>query len=491
MSSAGLDSNKLEELLDRRSRRLRTLVLLLTIGISVGVAMYAMVRFVPPRPYGLAEDFRVFYAAAKILAAGGNPYHLRTLQAMEQAAQHYPPHGLRPIPDSFAYLPVAATLLGPLTVLSFWPSYILFTAIGLLALLVVTAFLAKDLGWRRVGTLELGVVACWIVVLGFSGGQFDALMLAVLGGAMLLAWHDRPLPAGLVLGLVWIKPDLLWPAPIFLFLALLNRRARAFWFAGGFAVTSVLCLSLHANLLPAWWVALRSFVGTVAGRRPDLAGLPGLLGVAPKGWRLGAGMVAPGTFLVVGVALVSMGVFSVWMMTSSDWRRVSAVGRIAWGVALPVAIWLAAAPYALPNDDVLLLPLFMLTVGRDARRVHGLGLGLALLVLVGFLLIWPLGVIPWSAGLLALAGLAVVLWRRRTDVRLTGFGAGLCLLALGILPTVWPLHLLRVGLTPVAVLLLVVEGARTCWMEVGGAGTGPAYVLDQQVGQEAAAAAGG
>ena len=491
MSSADPDPNKLEDLLDRRSRRLRALVLLLAMGMSVGVAIYAVTRFVPPRPYGLADDFRVFFAAAKLMAGGGDPYHLRTLQAVEQAVQHYPPHGLQPILDRFAYLPVAATLLGPFTILGFWASYVLFTAIGLVALLVVTAFLARDLGWRRVGLLELGVVACWIVVLGFSAGQFDALMFAVLGGAMLLAWHDRPLPAGLVMGLVWIKPDLLWPAPIFLFLALLNRRAQAFWFAGGFAATSVLCLSFHANLLPAWWGGLRDFAASVAGGQPDLAGLPGLLGAAPNGWGLGTGLVAPGTLLVIAVALVAMGVFAVWMMTSSDWRRVSAVGRIAWGVGLPVAIWLAATPYAHPNDDVLLLPLFMLTVGRDARRVHGLGLGLALLVLVWFLLIWPSGVIPWPVGLLALAGLAVVLWRRRTDVHLTGFGAGLCLLALATLPVVWPFHLLRVGLTPVAVLLLVVEGARTCWMEVGGAGTGPAYVVDQQAGLEAASAAAG
>ena len=308
---------------------------------------------------------------------------------------------------------------------------------------------------------------------------------------MLLAWHDRPLPAGLVLGLVWIKPDLLWPAPLFLFLALLNRRAQAVRFAIGFAAISVVCLSVHADLLPAWWVALRGFAATVAHGQPDLAGLPGLLGAAPKGWGLGTGLAAPGTMVVIAVALVSMGVFATWMMTSSDWMRVSAVGRVAWGVGLPVAIWLAATPYAHPNDDVLLLPLFMLTVGRDARRVHGRGLGLALLVLVWFLLVWPSEVIPWPVGLLVLAGLAVVLWRRRTDVSLTGFGAGLCLLALAVLPVVWPFHLLRVGLTPVAVLLLVVEGARTCWMEVGGAGTGPAYVVDTQAGSEAASAPAG
>ena len=491
MSSAGLDQSRLEELLDRRSRRLRALVLMLAMGSSVGVAIYGLINLVALHPYGLADDFRVFFAAAKVVAGGGNPYRPGALTAVEQAVQHYPHHGLQPILDSFAYLPVAATLLGPLTILGFWPSYTLFTVIGLLALLVVTAFLARDLGWRRIGTLEFGVAVCWIVVLGFTSGQFDALMFAVLGGAMLLAWHDRPLPAGLVLGLVWIQPDLLWPAPIFLFLALANRHAQASRFAVGFAATSVLCLGVHANLLPAWWVALRHFAASLARGQPDLAGLPGLLGAAPKAWGLGTGILAPGTFAVIAVALVCMGVFSVWMMTSSDWMRVSAVGRVAWGVGLPVAIWLAATPDAHPHDDVLLLPLFMLTVGRDARRVHGRGLGLALVVVVWFLLIWPSELIPWPLGLLALAGLSVVLWRRRTDVALTGFGAGLCLLALAILPVVWPLHLLRVGLTPVAVLLLVVEGARTCWMEVGGAGTGPAYVVDPQSGSEAASAPAG
>ena len=144
-------------------------------------------------------------------------------------------------------------------------------------------------------------------------------------------------------------------------------------------------------------------------------------------------------------------------------------------MALPVGIWLLATPYAHPNDDLLLLPLFMLTVGRDARRVHGLGLGLSLVALVLLLLIWPAEVIPWALGLLLLALLAAAAWHWRTDIRLTGFGAGLCVLVLATLPPVWSFHLLAVGLTPIAVLILVVEGARTCWIEVGGAGTGPAY----------------
>jgi len=121
------------------------------------------------------------------------------------------------------------------------------------------------------------------------------------------------------------------------------------------------------------------------------------------------------------------------------------------------------------------LPLFMLTVGRDARRVHGLGLGLSGATLVLLLLVWPAQVVPWPLGLLLLAVLAVALWHWRTDIRLTGFGAGLCVLVLATLPPIWSFHALAVGLTPIAVLIVVVEGARTCWMEVGGAGTGPAY----------------
>ena len=478
MASPGQGSVTLEEVLDRRSRRLRILVLLLSVGISVGLAIFAVTRLVPPRPYGLADDFRVFYAAAKVLAAGGNPYRPDALQAVEQAAQRYPPTGLQPILDSFAYLPVAALVLVPLTALGFWPAYALFTATGLVALVLVTGLLGRDLGWRRLGGLEVGVAASWIVVLGLSSGQFDALMFAAVGGAMLLAWHERPLPAGLVMGLVWVKPDLLWPAPLLLFLVLIGQGTKGWRFAVGFAATSAVCLSLYPELISSWWTAALSFGASVARQQPDLAGLPSLAGAAPASWRLSPGILAPGTLVVVLVALLAIGVFAAWMMTSNDWARVSLVGKISWGVGLPLAIWLAATPYAHPNDDVLLLPLFMLTVGRDARRVHGPGLGLALIAVIWLLLIWPSGVVPWPVGFAALALLAIGLWHWRTDVRLTGFGAGLSLLSLVILPAVWPFHLLQVGLTPIAALILVVEGARTCWMEVGGAGTGPAYVTD-------------
>lgn len=477
----------LEALLERRSRRLRGLVLAISAGCSLGLAIYAIYRFIPPQPYGLADDYRVFMAAARLLAAGHDPYRLAALQSAEQALKRYPT--LDPTLDSFAYLPFTAVLLEPLAKLPFWTSYVIFTCFGALMAVLTLVLLARDLGWTRIAPLLLGVLVSWVAMLGFAAGQFDALLLAALAGSLLLAWHDRPLFAGLVLGLVWIKPDLLWPAPMFLFLTLWPRRPKAWWFALGFAVASAVCLALSASGVGEWWQAAHRFAAGVGQLQPDLAGLPGLLGAAPSKWGLGLGLLAPGTLAIIAASLVAMAIFATWMMVSEDWRRVSPVARIAWGVGLPVGIWLAAAPYAHPNDDLLLLPLFMLTVGRDARRVHGLGLGLALLVVVWLLLIWPSLVIPWFIGLGCLGVLAVALWQWRTNPRFTGFGAGLCVLTLVMLPPVFSFHLLRVGLTPIAVLVLVVEGARTCWMEVGGAGTGPAYVTESgtglQVGQSA------
>jgi len=467
------EGGSLEDLLGNRGRRLRRLVLLAALSCILGLAAFALPHEIPPRPGGLADDYRVFYAASELISRGANPYHLGILQAAEQAANHY--SSFNSVLDTFVDPPITAWGLVPLTHLPFWLSYAILTAVGVCLLVLTITLLARDLGWRHTTILAGSVVVSWIGLLGLLAGQFDAILFAALAGSMLLAWHERSFAAGLVLGLTLLKPTLLWPVPVFMFLALWPDRKRALHFATGFLLVAAGFLTVSWPLLVSWVHQLRVFGSAVGSQQPDLAGLPGLLGAAPHAWGLGTGFSAPVTIVVVATALASMVVFAVWMMVSPDWRRVSPVGRVTWAVALPVGIWLLATPYAHPNDDLLLLPLFMLTVGRDARRVHGLGLGLSAATLVLVLLIWPAEAVPWQVGFLVLAGLALGVWRRRTDIRLTGFGAGLCVLALATLPPVWSFHLLEVGLTPVAVLILVVEGARTCWMEVGGAGTGPAY----------------
>ena len=315
----------------------------------------------------------------------------------------------------------------------------------------------------------------WFKQQGFLYGQFDAVLLAAVGGAMLLAWHHRPLASGLVLGVLWLKPDLLWPAPIFLALALWPDRRRIFRFATGFAAVSLVALLASPGLLVPWGHALARFSAGIGTIQPNLSGLPSLQRAAPAAWGMTGHLLTPGTLAVIALALLGMVIFGWWLLAFSAWDRVTEVGRISWAVSVPVAIWLAATPYGHSNDDLLLLPLLVLILGRDVRRLHGSGLWLAMGVVLLVLLTWPAGVVPWQAALVVFGILAVALWRLREDQRLTGFGAGLAMLAVAYLPALDPIHLLPVSLTPLAALALVVEGGRTCWMEVGGAGTGPAY----------------
>jgi hypothetical protein len=352
-------------------------VLLISVGCSLSLAAYALTRFIPPRPYGLADDYRVFFAAARLLGGGHSPYDWGKLQAVEQLAQFY--SRLPTTLDSFANLPIAATLLEPLSKLPFWASYIAFTCFGAATALLMLALLARDLGWTRVAALVLGVLVSWIARLGFAAGPFDALMFAVLAGSMLLAWHDRPFLAGLVVALIWVKPDLLWPAPVFLFLVLWQRPRRAWWFAVGFAAVSALCLAASSGLLPAWWRAAHGFASGVGTQQPDLAGLPGLLRASPAGSGLGTGVLAPGTLVVIAGALVGMAVFAAWMMLSSDWRQVSPVGRIAWGGR--AAVGDLAAGNAIPPPQRRSAPAAIDHAdggpGRSARAWTRLGPGAA------------------------------------------------------------------------------------------------------------------
>jgi hypothetical protein len=463
----------LEELLESRSRRPRSLVLALVIGVSVGMVVLALARVFPPHAYGLASDFRVLYGAAKAMAAGQDPYAPHVLLRFLQLADPYSYQ--QPALNYFAYLPVTAVALEPLTLLPFWVAFVVLTALGAGAAGVVTVFLLRDLGWSHDRLTAAVALVSWVSFQGFLYGQVDALLLAALGGAMLLAWHNRPLAAGLVLGFLWVKPDLLWPAPIFLALALWPDRRRVLWFASGFAAISLVALLTSPGRLTSWGHALVRFSAGIGTTQPDLSGLPSLQQAAPSAWGLSGHLLTPGTLAVLSLALVGMAIFGAWLVTSTAWAGVTEVGRVSWAVSVPVGIWLAATPYAHSNDDLLLLPLLVLILGRDVRRLHGAGLWLAVAVVLLLLLAWPVGAVPWPVALGVFGILAVVLWRLREDARLTGFGAGLAVLAVAYLPVLDPIHLLSVSLTPVAALAVVVEGCRTCWMEVGGAGTGPAY----------------
>ncbi|MBV8196341.1 MAG: DUF2029 domain-containing protein [Candidatus Dormibacteraeota bacterium] len=361
-------------------------------------AAFAISRIFPPEPYGLADDWRVFVAASQLVQQGGSPYDTTAIHVAEQSAQHYAT--VQPSLDDFTDLPLVAVLLRVITWLPYWWSFAVFTALGVMLAATALWRWMRDTGWRTTGAWLVAAMCSWPMLLGFFSGQFDALLLAGTIGSLLLMRRNRPVLAALCMLAVLFKPHLLWPLPALLAVTWSPARERLRFIA-------VAAIALAAGALAGFLIVpgssqffghLLGFGSRVSAVQPDLSGIPGIVQHLPAG---GALVIVVATIGVVGV--VVLGVVGARQATSSFEVRATIV-------LTGVAVWLACAPYAHPNDDIVLFPLLALVAGADARHLA-----------------------TRSLPLLAVASLAV-------------------------LPMVWPFHVLTVPITPVAVALVALAG---------------------------------
>ncbi len=412
-------------------------------------AVFAIAHIVPPAPYGLADDWRVFYAAGQLGAQGGNVYDPAAMHVAEQAAQHY--GRVQPSLDDFTDLPVVAIVLRAFTWLPYWVSFAVFTALGAIASGIALHAWMRHAGWRPAPLWLAAAFCSWIMLVGLFAGQFDAVLLAAAIASLLLMRRDRPWIAGLCMAAVLLKPHVLWPLPLLVVAAWwLPDRTRAIRFAAAAGAALIGGAGAGFLLLPhsvSFFSHLLTFGGRVSAVQPDLSGIPGLLIHLPAGAEIGAATAVAGAAAVAVVAaLAARG-------------RLPVAGGGVGGDLIPLAglaLWLALTPYAHPNDDVLLLPLLVLLVGHrgawlDARWLE-VGIIGSLAAGAAFLSSAPLG----FAAVLAAAGLWT--WRRRALPAAAGAAIALC--ALALLPTVWPLHVVPVSLTPIAVAVTAVAAVQ-------------------------------
>ena len=159
-----------------------------------------------------AEDFAVFYAAGKLVAAG-------------DADLLYTPSAFTPIQNAllpahqevtlgYYNPPFFALLLAPLSRLSFDRAFQVWTAINI-GLVVLNSWLiwrtAEPLGraWRCV--LIAGFVTLYPLTFGLRLGQYSLILMASWSMAYLLLRAGRDRAAGLALAPLLIKPELLIP----------------------------------------------------------------------------------------------------------------------------------------------------------------------------------------------------------------------------------------------------------------------------------------
>lgn len=265
----------------------------------------------------------------------------------------------------FAYPPVVAAALGPLSRLSLQQAFAVFAGIGLFSALLSLGFLAKSLGLTSPRTAGiLLIVTLGFVPFGLNtvlGGQFSWLGIVVLSLVSAFLIRGEDFRAGLAMSLSYYKPPLF----VLLLLALIAVGKRRF--IGGFAAGAVVLMALTIALVGT--DGLRTYLDVAANYRygrtltdtmaiPSTAGM-GLVGMAVT---LTGSMSTAVVILAVPFLLL---VF--WI------RSLVASGALRSGLTLGVVSTVAFSLQINKYDLALLLPAALLMTSWHRSRTPGPG----------------------------------------------------------------------------------------------------------------------
>ena len=335
--------------MNRRARfRLRLLVLFLLV-LTVAYAR----QFAVSSTAG--QDFRVFYAAARVSASGASPYDWGALGRAEESLYNAPER-LRPGDRAYYEFlafpegPWLAAALVPLTALPWRAAFAVFDALLLAAMAAGALLIGRTLGWAgRPRTLAaLCVVLCPIGFLNLFMGQASAIVFFGLAAAWALARGGRPVWAGLLLTLSWIKPNI--GLPLVIVVALLEPAGLGRLLAGFLGGSAVAFLGAFAWLgtgFIQWPLQIPRMWQAVQGPQPDISSLesffyPGLSG--------------PPRTVALALALALAVAYGWWAL-----RRARGYDR---GLTV-LLLWLAALPFVQSYDLVLLTPVVLVLLGPD------------------------------------------------------------------------------------------------------------------------------
>jgi hypothetical protein len=317
----------------RLSRAARVRALLLAGAIFAGFDLflfnlYQYLRYLPGRPE--ISDFRAFYAAARVgTAQGWGAIYDRTrLEASLQAFWPGSPYVAFLNPPPLAWLFVPVSLLPPRAAFFAWAAF----AVAVLCACAVAVAPSRPAARTAAVLSVLGFLPTFSVV---TYGTVTPLLVAVLAGCWLLLRQERQVPAGLVLVLICLKPQVALLAPLTL-LAAGRLRCVIVWAMGTALVGLVSLLAIGEAGLLAWLQGLRDITLDPFLARYSVAD------VAGGGW---PGWAARG-------AVVVLALLAAWLSRQRG-------HEVAIAAAVPASLLVSG--HITPGDFVmLLLPIWLL-----------------------------------------------------------------------------------------------------------------------------------
>lgn len=316
-----------------------------------------------PNGVRMGVDIGISFGAAQVSLQGGNPYDRDAVLRAERALLRRDGYPAREIPPFRGFYrlsrrvgnpPLYFWALRPLLHLGFRTGAKLFIAAEYVAFALAFFVMLAGFGWRR------RLLPCLLFLAMpepvFATVYGNANVVAFVGIACALAlMRKHPIPAGGVLSLAWVKPQVALPvaALIVLFNAPRPRRMAAGF---GAATVGFFCLTL----LTTGWHSVLQWAHELVGYSGDLAAQTDMPTLSV--W------YSPASSVPMRLAFEALFLGLACALTGWWWWRNRS------GMPLPLArsgwlwaVWMLATPFDHWHDELLLAPVVVAMLGTDAR----------------------------------------------------------------------------------------------------------------------------
>src|SRR4030081_3696170 len=215
------------------------------IGLAVVTVALAIDPWAKWNP--VSVDFRTYLAAARGGLQNGWPLiYDQVLVAAGQSRIEVKDIWSQP----FISPPVVAWLVAPLTIFPYWVSFGIWAVFNFVTLAAALVWAGVSTGISR-WIAVIGTLASWWVMQALSVGQVVPLVAV----GMVIAWRllreKKDIAAGLVLSLIFLKPNTAILVP---FALLVAGRYRAFisWLVAGAVIGLIAAVTLGTDGLSAY-----------------------------------------------------------------------------------------------------------------------------------------------------------------------------------------------------------------------------------------------